>query len=56
MRTTLDATPARGSLLSDPRARAWLFQIIAVAAVVGIGWYLFHNTQTNLANRGITSG
>ncbi|WP_028240593.1 amino acid ABC transporter permease [Stutzerimonas azotifigens] len=56
MRTTLDATPARRSLLSDPKARAWLFQIVAVVAVVAFGWYLFHNTQTNLAHRGITSG
>lgn len=46
----------KGISLSDPRARAWLFQIITVVAVVGLGWYLFHNTQTNLQHRGITSG
>ncbi|MBA1272105.1 amino acid ABC transporter permease [Stutzerimonas azotifigens] len=56
MRTTSKAAPSAGSYMRDPKVRAWLFQIIAVAAVVGIGWYLFHNTQTNLANRGITSG
>ena len=27
-----------------------------VIAVVAIGWYLFHNTQHNLAQRGILSG
>ena len=41
---------------SNPRVRAWLYQIIAVAIVVGIAAYLIHNTVTNLNNRGITSG
>lgn len=56
MRTIDNLRPAGGSLVNDPKARAWLFQIIAVIAVVAFGWYLFHNTQTNLAHRGITSG
>ncbi|UPQ81885.1 amino acid ABC transporter permease [Pseudomonas knackmussii] len=56
MRTIAKTGVARGSLLTDPQARAWLFQVIAVITVVGIGWFLFHNTQTNLAHRGITSG
>nr|MBL8455726.1 amino acid ABC transporter permease [Zoogloeaceae bacterium] len=43
-------------MLTDPKARALLFQVLSVCTVVGIGWYLFHNTQTNLAQRGITSG
>ncbi|GGJ82527.1 amino acid ABC transporter permease [Pseudomonas matsuisoli] len=47
---------SRSSLLNDPRTRAWAFQIIAIVAVVALGWYLFQNTQTNLQNRGITSG
>ncbi|WP_455426661.1 amino acid ABC transporter permease [Dryocola sp. LX212] len=42
--------------LSNPAVRAWLFQIIAVAIVVGIAVYLIHNTVTNLNHRGITSG
>ena len=46
----------RSSLWSDPQVRGWLFQIIAVAGVVAVGWYLFHNTQYNLAQRGIISG
>ncbi|MDQ7915241.1 amino acid ABC transporter permease [Pseudomonas sp. 102515] len=50
------SAPVRGSLLTDPQARSWLFQIVAVVAVVAFGWFLFDNTQTNLANRGITSG
>ena len=50
------SSPVRGSLLTDPQARSWLFQIVAVVAVVAFGWFLFSNTQANLANRGITSG
>ncbi|MBX8523474.1 amino acid ABC transporter permease, partial [Pseudomonas cichorii] len=42
--------------LSDPKVRAWLFQIITVVAVVSLGWFMFDNTQTNLQHRGITSG
>lgn len=41
---------------SNPAVRAWLFQIIAVLAVVSVAIYLIHNTVTNLNNRGITSG
>ncbi|WP_342754360.1 amino acid ABC transporter permease [Pantoea sp. MBD-2R] len=40
----------------NPAVRAWLYQILAVAAVLGIAGYLVHNTLINLANRGITSG
>jgi len=48
--------PKKGFSLTDPKVRAWLFQIITVIAVVSLGWYLFKNTQTNLQHRGITSG
>ncbi|MEB0042929.1 MULTISPECIES: amino acid ABC transporter permease [unclassified Pseudomonas] len=48
--------PKQRLTLSDPKVRAWLFQIITVVAVVFMGWYLFDNTQTNLQHRGITSG
>ncbi len=44
------------ALLTDPQVRAWVFQVVAVLAVVALGWYLFHNTQSNLAQRGILSG
>ncbi|KAF0863043.1 amino acid ABC transporter permease [Pseudomonas sp. LD120] len=48
--------PKQRLSLSDPRVRAWLFQIITLVAVVSLGWFLFNNTQTNLQHRGITSG
>jgi general L-amino acid transport system permease protein len=50
------SAPKQRLTLSDPKVRAWLFQIITVIAVVSMGWYLFDNTQTNLQHRGITSG
>lgn len=39
---------------SNPAVRAWLFQILAVLAVLAVAIYLFHNTVTNLSTRGIT--
>ncbi|HGY3701879.1 TPA: amino acid ABC transporter permease [Citrobacter freundii] len=47
----------KGSLsFSNPAVRAWLFQILAVIAVIRIAVYLIHNTINNLNNSGITSG
>src|SRR5512147_668187 len=48
--------PAKTPWWNDPDVRAILFQIIALVAVVAFGIYLFHNTQTNLRQRGIASG
>lgn len=41
---------------SDPRFRAVVWQIVIVGIVVGIGWYLIHNTTTNLEDRHIATG
>jgi len=40
----------------NPAVRAWLYQVIAIVAVVIVVGYLIHNTIINLASRGITSG
>ncbi len=56
MQNSANISRPRRSLWTDPQVRGWLFQIIAVAVVVGLGWYLFHNTQHNLSQRGILSG
>lgn len=56
MQNPANVSLPRGSVWTDPKVRAWLFQIIAVIAIVAIGWFLFDNTQTNLEKRGITSG
>jgi general L-amino acid transport system permease protein len=41
---------------NDPAVRAIVYQILAVAIVVGTGWYLVHNTLHNLSVRNITTG
>ncbi|HYQ92496.1 MAG TPA: amino acid ABC transporter permease [Candidatus Competibacteraceae bacterium] len=48
--------PTKTPWWNNPDVRAILFQIIALVAVVAFGIYLFHNTQTNLRQRGIASG
>lgn len=40
----------------DSRYRAIFFQIALLVAVVGFGAYIFYNTYSNLARRGIASG
>ena len=54
--TATNSSRPRPSVWTDPQIRAWVFQILAVIAVVALGWYLFDNTQTNLQQRGIISG
>ena len=56
MQTPANTSRPRRSVWTDPQVRAWIFQIVAVIAVLALGWYLFHNTQHNLAQRGILSG
>ncbi|KQN58647.1 amino acid ABC transporter permease [Erwinia sp. Leaf53] len=49
-------TVKRDFSFSNPAVRAWLYQLVAVIAVLAVAGYLLHNTIINLANRGITSG
>lgn len=41
---------------TDPRLRSALYQILAVAAVGALVWYLFSNTVANLTARNIATG
>lgn len=50
------AAPPSVAVWNDPRARAIIFQALALAAVVAFGLYIFNNTYTNLEKRGIASG
>ena len=47
---------AKRSLLNSARFRGVVYQVVVVALVVALGWYLVHNTLTNLAARGIATG
>ncbi|AIX49496.1 amino acid ABC transporter permease [Pantoea eucrina] len=49
-------TVKRDFSFGNPAVRAWLYQFVAIIAVVAVVGYLIHNTIINLANRGITSG
>lgn len=44
------------SLLNSVRFRGIVYQVVVVALVVALGWYLVHNTLVNLAARGIATG
>jgi general L-amino acid transport system permease protein len=41
---------------NNPNVRGAIYQVIAVAAVIAVGWFLVANTLHNLATRGIASG
>jgi general L-amino acid transport system permease protein len=41
---------------SDPRVRGTIYQVLAVGAVIAVGWFLVANTIHNLSTRGIVSG
>ncbi len=56
MQTATKVPRPRGSVWTDPKARAWIFQLLAVVLVVAVGWFLYDNTMTNLEKRGITTG
>jgi len=44
------------SLWRNSRIRGWIFQLVALMLFLSLGWSLWDNLQTNLANRGITTG
>jgi general L-amino acid transport system permease protein len=48
--------PRMRALLYSARMRGILYQVVVVAAVLALGWYLVHNTLANLAARGIATG
>ena len=43
-------------LWRSSRFRGWAFQLVALTIFLYLGWSLWDNLQTNLANRGITTG
>ena len=52
-----EATAAKkSSIINDPQVRAIFYQVIALVAVVWVGWSIWDNTVTNMEKRGIASG
>jgi general L-amino acid transport system permease protein len=50
------APPGRPAFYNDPRVRGLAFQLLALAVVVAVGWYLISNTMENLARLGVSTG
>lgn len=48
--------PKRPPPWNDPKVRGIVYQILFVGAVVALGWFLVHNTLTNLQRQNIASG
>jgi general L-amino acid transport system permease protein len=48
--------PKRPPPWNDPAVRGIVWQVLFVAAVVGLGWFLVHNTLANLQRQNIASG
>lgn len=48
--------PPKKRLRNDPRVRGLVFQAVALAVVVWLGWNLFQNTVAHLEARGIPTG
>jgi len=42
--------------LNDPVTRGLFYQALVIGGVVAVGWYLIHNTLTNLESRSIATG
>ena len=51
-----NTTSSNKSLLNDAGTRAIIFQVVLLAVVVFVSYYLFSNLQANLANQGISTG
>ncbi len=49
-------TAPKSSLIYSEKFRAIVYQVVLIAVVIGIGFFLVSNTLTNLAQRGINSG
>ena len=48
--------PSRPAFWRDPAVRGIAYQILFVAIVVAVGWFLVHNTLVNLGRQNIATG
>ena len=54
--TAAAQAPKKRLSWNNPGVRAIVYQVLAVALVGGVGWYMVHNTLHNLSVRNITTG
>jgi general L-amino acid transport system permease protein len=55
-RTTLSPTRTTRRTFYDRDVQAVFWQVVVVGLVVGVGWFLVHNTLVNLESRNIQTG
>lgn len=48
--------PAKASLLYDPKARSIAYQLLALIGIVWLGYSIWDNAATNMAEQGIRTG
>lgn len=48
--------PAKASLLYDPKARSIVYQLLALIGIVWLGYSIWDNAATNMAEQGIRTG
>ena len=56
LRTSVSAAPVTGAWWNDRHVRAIIYQLVFLAAIIALGWFLVSNTIENLRIRGIRSG
>jgi general L-amino acid transport system permease protein len=50
------AARSRSSWIFRPRVRSTVIQLLLLAVLVMVGWYIFQTTRTNIANQRIVTG
>lgn len=53
---TITPAPTRESLLTNPVVRSAVIQIVLIGAIFAFGWWIVHNTASNLRSANIASG
>ncbi|MCM2505316.1 amino acid ABC transporter permease [Aureimonas altamirensis] len=53
---SLKSAEARESLWTNPTVRGLVIQVLLVGAIFAFGWWIVHNTATNLRSANIASG
>lgn len=60
MQHSTSQAPTRGKSMRfswhDPKLRALIYQALVIGIVIGLAWYLVHNTLHNLSTRNIATG
>ena len=56
MAQPLPLAPSKPPFWNDPKVRSVVYQLLAIGVVIAVGYYLIHNTITNLKALGVSTG